>query len=174
MNSEFLDIILFAVVAIFLIMRLKKILGSDKGKIISFKTPKSEALRPKTTTNTTTTKTDAKEIFLEGANQAFTMIVDAYQGNNTIKAEGLLTNEAFKILNENKSPAHIKFTQIKSSKIISSDETDTKLVHLVGFESEHYDINLNETILVSEEWGFEKDKKSNDPNWKLFSIKIVS
>jgi|TARA_B100000787_G_C16188615_1_gene296105 predicted lipid-binding transport protein (Tim44 family) len=172
MSSEFLDIILFAVVAIFLVMRLKKILGSDKGKIISFKNQKSEVLRPKTTT--TKTKTNINDDFLVGANQAFPMIVEAYQANDTSKVKDLLTEEAFKILNENKSPAHIKFTQIKSSKIISSDETDTRLVNLVGFESEHYDVNVNDTITVTEEWGFEKDKKSIDPNWKLFSIKVVS
>ena len=32
----------------------------------------------------------------------------------------------------------------------------------------------NEILNVVEEWGFEKDKKSSDPNWKLFSIKLVS
>jgi len=42
MNSEFLDIILFALVAIFLIMRLKKILGSEKGKIINLKNSKNQ------------------------------------------------------------------------------------------------------------------------------------
>ena len=56
MNSEFLDIILFALVAIFLIMRLKKILGSEKGKIINLKTAKSNVLKPKTTTKTTTSE----------------------------------------------------------------------------------------------------------------------
>ena len=40
MSGQFLDIILFAVVAIFLIMRLKNILGSEKGKIINIKTAK--------------------------------------------------------------------------------------------------------------------------------------
>ena len=63
---------------------------------------------------------------------------------------------------------------IKSSKLISSSEPDTKFVHMVGFESEHYDVKTNELITVSEEWGFEKDKNSKDPNWKLFSIKVVS
>ena len=56
MNSEFLDIILFALVAIFLIMRLKKILGSEKGKIINLKTAKSNVLKPKTTTNAAVSK----------------------------------------------------------------------------------------------------------------------
>jgi predicted lipid-binding transport protein (Tim44 family) len=45
---------------------------------------------------------------------------------------------------------------------------------MVGFESEHYDLKANELITVSEEWGFEKEKKAIDPNWKLFSIKVVS
>ena len=172
MNSEFLDIILFALVAIFLIMRLKKILGSEKGKIINLKTAKSNFLKPKITTKTTTS--EPKDEFLEGANQAFSMIVEAYQAKNTNKVQELLTEEAYKILNENKSPAHIKFSNIKTSKIISSSDADSRMVHMVGFESEHYDLKANELITVSEEWGFEKEKKAIDPNWKLFSIKVVS
>ncbi len=172
MNNEFLDIILFALVAIFLIMRLKKILGSEKGKIINLKTAKSNFLKPKTTTKTTTS--EPKDEFLEGANKAFSMIVEAYQANNTNKVQELLTEEAYKILNENKSPAHIKFSNIKTSKIISSSDVDSRMVHMVGFESEHYDLKANELITVSEEWGFEKEKNATDPNWKLFSIKVVS
>ena len=172
MNNEFLDIILFALVAIFLIMRLKKILGSEKGKIINLKTAKSNFLKPKTTTKTTTS--EPKDEFLEGANQAFSMIVEAYQAKNTNKVQELLTEEAYKILNENKSPAHIKFSNIKTSKIISSSDVDSRMVHMVGFESEHYDLKANELITVSEEWGFEKEKNATDPNWKLFSIKVVS
>ena len=131
MNSEFLDIILFALVAIFLIMRLKKILGSEKGKIINLKTAKSNVLKPKTTTKTTTS--EPKDEFLEGANQAFSMIVEAYQSNNTIKVHELLTEDAYKILNENKSPAHIKYSNIKTSKIISSSDADSRMVYMVGF-----------------------------------------
>ncbi len=172
MNNEFLDIILFALVAIFLIMRLKKILGSEKGKIINLKTAKSNFLKPKTTTKTTTS--EPKDEFLEGANQAFSMIVEAYQAKNINKVQELLTEEAYKILNENKSPAHIKFSNIKTSKIISSSDVDSRMVHMVGFESEHYDLKANELITVSEEWGFEKEKNATDPNWKLFSIKVVS
>ncbi|MDA1284323.1 MAG: TIM44-like domain-containing protein [Proteobacteria bacterium] len=172
MNNEFLDIILFAIVAIFLIMRLKKTLGSEKGKIINIKTVKASILKPKTTTKTSTL--EPKDEFLEGASQAFSMIVEAYQANNTKKVQELLTEEAYKILNENKSPTHIKFMNIKTSKIISSSEPDSRMVHMVGFKSEHYDLKANELITVSEEWGFEKEKNATDPNWKLFSIKVVS
>ena len=102
------------------------------------------------------------------------MIVEAYQSSNISKVEQLLTPEALKIFNENRSPSNIKFMNIKSSKLIASSEPDSKFVHLVGFVSEHYDVKTNELITVSEEWGFEKDKNSKDPNWKLFSIKVVS
>ena len=172
MSGQFLDIVLFAVVAIFLIMRLKNILGSGKGKIISIKTAKAGPLKPKAKTNISEANPD--NAFLEGANQAFSMIVEAYQSNNISKVEQLLTPEALKIFHDNKSPANVKLMSIKSSKLISSNVPDTKFVHMVGFESEHYDVKTNELITVSEEWGFEKDKNSKDPNWKLFSIKVVS
>ena len=40
MSSEFIDIILFGLIAIFLVYRLRSILGSTDGKIVNLKTKK--------------------------------------------------------------------------------------------------------------------------------------
>ena len=41
MSSEFIDIILFGLIAIFLVYRLRSILGSTDGKIVNLKTKKN-------------------------------------------------------------------------------------------------------------------------------------
>jgi predicted lipid-binding transport protein (Tim44 family) len=72
MSSEFIDILLFGVIAVFLIYRLRSILGSTDGKIVNIKTKKSKSsFKPKIVPQNTNTE------FLDGANKAYEMIVQA-------------------------------------------------------------------------------------------------
>ena len=118
-------------------------------------------------------KNDNNE-FLEGANKAYEMIVHAYQSNSIEKVKDLLTPEAMQAMEQAKAPKEIKFSEVKNSSILYDKSDDLRLVKSVKFETEHYNVANNEILNVVEEWGFEKDKKSSDPNWKLFSIKLVS
>ena len=102
------------------------------------------------------------------------MIVQAYQGNNIVKVKDLLTPEALNAMAQAKAPKEIKFSEVKTSSILEDKEEDSRLIKSVKFETEHYNVANNEILTVVEEWGFEKEKKSSDPNWKLFSIKLVS
>ena len=48
MSSEFIDILLFGAIAVFLVYRLRSILGSTDGKIVNLKTKKTQtAFKPK-------------------------------------------------------------------------------------------------------------------------------
>ena len=70
MSSEFIDIILFGLIAIFLVYRLRSILGSTDGKIVNLKTKKTQTkFKPKIVP-----KNDNVE-FLKGADKAYEMIV---------------------------------------------------------------------------------------------------
>ena len=169
MSSEFIDIILFGLIAIFLVYRLKNILGSSDGKIVNLKTKKTQSkFKPKIVP-----KNDDAE-FLKGADKAYEMIVQAYQSNNILNVKDLLTPEALRAMEHAKAPKEIKFSEIKSSSIIEDKSDETKLIKSVKFETEHYNVANNEILTVVEEWGFEREKHSSDPNWKLFSIKLVS
>ena len=169
MSSEFIDIILFGLIAIFLVYRLRSILGSTDGKIVNLKTKKAQTkLKPKIVP-----KNDNEE-FLKGASKAYEMIVQAYQSNNILNVKDLLTPEALRAMEQAKAPKEIKFSEVKSSSIIEDKAEETRLVKSVKFETEHYNVANNEILTVVEEWGFEKEKQSSDPNWKLFSIKLVS
>ncbi len=169
MSSEFIDILLFGAIAVFLVYRLRSILGSSDGKIVNISTKKTQSkFKPKIVP-----KNDNQE-FLNGANKAYEMIVQAYQNNNIESVKDLLTDEALKAMEQAKAPKEIKFSEVKSSSILDDKSDDQRLVKSVKFETEHYNVSNNEIISVIEEWGFEKEKKSSDPNWKLFSIKLVS
>ena len=170
MSSEFIDIVLFGAIAIFLVYRLRSILGSSDGKIVNIRTKKNpqSKFKPKIVP-----KNDNNE-FLEGANKAYEMIVQAYQSNSIQKVKDLLTPEAMQAMEQAKAPKEIKFSEVKNSSILDDKSDDLRLVKSVKFETEHYNVANNEILNVVEEWGFEKDKKSSNPNWKLFSIKLVS
>ena len=169
MSSEFIDIILFGLIAIFLVYRLRNILGSTDGKIINLKSKKTQSkFKPKIVP-----KNDNDE-FLNGAVKAYEMIVQAYQSNNISNMKDLLTPEALRAMEQAKAPKEIKFSEVKSSSIIEDKTEDQRLIKSVKFETEHYNVANNEILTVVEEWGFEKEKASSDPNWKLFSIKLVS
>ena len=169
MSSEFLDILLFGVIAVFLIYRLRSILGSTDGKIVNIKGKNTQTkFKPKIVPK------DSNEDFLNGANKAYEMIVQAYQNNNIERVKDLLTPEALRAMEQAKAPKEIKFSEVKKSTILENKADDNRLVISVKFETEHYNVAKNEILTVIEEWGFEKEKKSSDPNWKLFSIKLVS
>jgi len=169
MSSEFIDILLFGVIAVFLIYRLRSILGSTDGKIVNIKTKKSKSsFKPKIVPQNTNTE------FLDGANKAYEMIVQAYQSNNIEKVKDLLTPEALNAMVQAKAPKEIKFSEVKNSSILEDREEDNRLIKSVKFETEHYNVANNEILTVVEDWGFEKEKNTSDPNWKLFSIKLVS
>ena len=170
MSSEFIDIVLFGAIAIFLVYRLRSILGSSDGKIVNISTKKNtqSKFKPKIVP-----KNENNE-FLDGASKAYEMIVQAYQSNNIEKVKDLLTPEAMQAMEQAKAPKEIKFSEVKSTSILDDKSDDLRLIKSVKFETEHYNVANNEILNVVEEWGFEKDKKSSDPNWKLFSIKLVS
>ena len=169
MSSEFIDILLFGVIAVFLVYRLRSILGSTDGKIINIKTKKTQSkFKPKIVPK------DDNQEFLNGATKAYEMIVQAYQNNNIDKVKDLLTPEALQAMEQAKAPKEIKFSEVKDCSMLEDKLQDQRMVKSVKFQTEHYNIANNEILTVVEEWGFEKEKKSADPNWKLFSIKLVS
>ena len=102
------------------------------------------------------------------------MIVQAYQSNNIENVKDLLTPEALNAMVQAKAPKEIKFSEVKNSSILEDREEDSRLIKSVKFETEHYNVANNEILTVVEDWGFEKEKNTLDPNWKLFSIKLVS
>ena len=131
MSSEFIDILLFGVIAVFLIYRLRSILGSSDGKIVNIRGKSTQTkFKPKIVPK------DSNEDFLNGANKAYEMIVQAYQNNDIEKVKDLLTPEALRAMEQAKAPKEIKFSEVKKSTILENKADDNRLVISVKFETE--------------------------------------
>ena len=80
MSSEFIDIVLFGAIAIFLVYRLRSILGSSDGKIVNIRTKKNpqSKFKPKIVP-----KNDNSE-FSEGANKAYSDLLASLKELATI------------------------------------------------------------------------------------------
>ena len=102
MSSEFIDILLFGAIAVFLVYRLRSILGSSDGKIVNIRNKKAQSkFKPKIVPK------DNNQDFLSGANKAYEMIVQAYQNNNIENVKDLLTPEALQAMEQAKAPKEI-------------------------------------------------------------------
>ena len=108
MSSEFIDIVLFGAIAIFLVYRLRSILGSSDGKIVNIRTKKN----PQTKFKPKIVPKNENNEFLDGASKAYEMIVQAYQSNNIEKVKDLLTPEAMQAMEQAKAPKEIKLSLI--------------------------------------------------------------
>ena len=131
MSSEFIDIVLFGAIAIFLVYRLRSILGSSDGKIVNIRTKKNpqSKFKPKIVP-----KNENNE-FLDGASKAYEMIVQAYQSNNIEKVKDLLTPEAMQAMEQAKAPKEIKFSEVKASSILDDKSDDLRLIKSVKFRN---------------------------------------
>ena len=123
--------------------------------------------------------------FLNGANMAYEMIVNAFADGDKRSLRNLLSNEVYKgfetVINDratNGETVKSSFVGIDSSEIRAAEVVDGVASLTVRFESQivsaTYDNNdklidgdENEVVRVTDIWTFSRDTKSRDPNWKL-------
>ena len=101
-------------------------------------------------------KNDNNE-FLEGANKAYEMIVQAYQSNSIEKVKDLLTPEAMQAMEQAKAPKEIKFSEVKNSSILDDKSDDLRLVKSVKFETESYGIKVHGGVVLDDNNGYIDD-----------------
>jgi len=194
MSSQFgfIDIILFAMFAGFIILRLRNILGrktGHKGKPLGKYFPKGmEVLRD--IENNEAIKTgkvdvEAKKQFLKGAEIAYEQIITSFaKGDKKILKE-LVEKKMFsrfsEVIDERKNKKlnyETTFIALKSSKIIEFKKIENIYKVTVNFVSEIItcvkDNNQKviegnpETIkTVNDVWKFSKNMWSQDPTWYL-------
>ena len=193
-SFEYIDIILLAMIAGFIILRLRGILGKRTG--FEGKAPPQfqEILK-----NVTLEKNlkqsqhfdeNAKKEFLKGAEIAYeTIITDFSDNDNKITtSKSLLSNKIYDQFNdalkERNSKGHyaeITFIGINSAKIKEHKKLNSILQVTVDFVGEVITcIRDNEKKIISgdpqkikkiyDTWVFSRDTKSNNPNWQLVDI----
>ena len=193
-SFEYIDIILLAMIAGFIFLRLRGILGKRTGIEIKSSPQfeemlKNSNLKPKTKQNQNFDQIAQKE-FLKGAQIAYETIITDFSDddNKLIKSKPLLSkqihdqfNEALKERSSRGHFAEITFIGINSADIKEHKKTNNILKVTVDFVAEVITcIKDKEKKIVSgdpdkikkiyDTWVFSRDTRSANPNWQLIDI----
>jgi len=193
-SFEYIDIILLAMIASFIFLRLRGILGKRTG-FEGKTTPQFEEVLKKTQPEKKYTKNsifdeNAQKEFLNGAKIAYETIITDFSDNDNkiIASKTLLSKKIYEQFNEalqqrNKLGhfAEITFIGINSANIKDHKKMNNILQVTVDFVSEVITcIRDKEKKIVSgnpdkikkiyDTWIFSRDTRSQNPNWQLVDI----
>ena len=193
-NFNYIDIILLAIVAGIIILRLRNVLGKGaedsvsrvkKSTIVDAKFEEAPLSRVNENENSREFK---EEVFLKGAQAAYEMIINAFASADKKTLKDLTSPEIYKsfiaVLDERKNKKYINqftFIGIKKAKIENVDKKNSFYTVKTRFVSEIIscikDENNNiiegspdEIQTVNDVWSFSKDLNSDDPTWHLTEI----
>ena len=197
MSSSFgyLDIILLGMIAGFIILRLRSILGRKTvhdSKIYpnfaekNFTIPKQEAEIVKQNLDILEGK-DKKE-FLRGAEIAYESILTSFASGDLIKLKVLLSpnmfsnfSEAIKVRNKDNIKSEFTFIGVKESSVEKYEKIKDNLFATVKFVAEVISVkrdkddkiiegNPDKIKFVTDNWKFTKNINHKGPNWYLSEI----
>ncbi len=195
-NFGYIDIILLAMIAGFIILRLRNILGrktghEDKyysgysGKFEDFKKQKPE---PKPIIIKDKLEGENKKQFLKGAEIAYETIITAFAKGDQKQLKDLLTSdmannfdEAIKQRKQNNITSELTFIGIKEANLEKFEKVKNNFFATVKFVSEIISVkrdkdnkiiegNPDKIRLVTDHWKFSKNVISQNPNWYLSEI----
>ena len=187
-SFEYIDIILLAMIAGFIFLRLRGILGKKTGfeeDINSSFPHEAPAVKSKVDFNTNTFDDNAKKEFLKGAEIAYETIVTNFSKGKLKDIKSLLDINVYEQFNsaisERKSKnysSETTFIGINSAKIKDHQQNKNMLEVTVEFVSEIIScIKDKENKVISGDpekvkkvndiWKFSKDSTSTNPNWLL-------
>jgi len=194
MNSEFgfIDIILIAMFAGFIILRLRNVLGrktGHQGKSMSRHFPRGVEVL-KDIENNEAIKSgnideEAKKNFLKGAEIAYEQIITSFSKGDKRALKKLLAksmyNQFTEVIDERASKKIINettFIGLKSSKVLEFKKIENIYKVTVNFVSEIITCvkdkdnkiiegNPDEIKTVNDVWKFSKNMWSQDPTWYL-------
>ena len=187
-SFEYIDIILLAMIAGFIFLRLRGILGKRTGFSEKLSTDFKQEIQKETTNKNLENQTfddSAKQEFLNGAKAAYETIVTSFAKGDKNILKPLLNKEIYKNFSDeidNRKKENIKseltFVGVKSAKIKNFEKKDNIYTFTVDFVSEiitckkdknNKVIEGNPDIIktVNDVWKFSKNMWSNNPNWYL-------
>ena len=193
-SFEYIDIILLAMIAGFIFLRLRGILGRRTGHEENLDAKFSSSFQAekilKEKLNKFNFDEEAKSDFLKGAQIAYERIITDFASGNLKNIKSLLSkkvfdqfNEAFKERKKNRYTSKTIFIGINSALIKEHQQINNILEVTVDFISEIISCvkdNNNKIISgdpekskkVFDTWKFSKDSRSNNPNWLLTDTQI--
>ena len=194
MSSQFgfIDIILLAMFAGFIILRLRNILGRKTGhqrKVMSRHFPKGmevlKDIKNNEAIKTGNVDEEVKKLFLKGADVAYEQIITSFAKGDKKSLKSLLGkglfNDFSEVIDERKKKElkyETTFIGLKSSKILEFKKIENIYKVTVDFVSEIITCvkDKNSKIIegnpdtiktVNDVWKFSKNMWSQDPTWYL-------
>ena len=193
-SFEYIDIILLAMIAGFIFLRLRGILGRRTGhkESVDSNFPHDFLAEKKLKNKSDQIIFDekAKEAFLKGAKIAYETVITNFASGNLKSIKYLLDKKVFDQFNEalkereNKGyMSETTFVGIDSASIKEHNKINSILEVTVDFVSEIISCvkDKDNKILsgdpekvkkVFDTWKFKKDSRSNNPNWLLIDTQI--
>ena len=196
-NFGYIDIILLAMIAGFIILRLRNILGRKTGhqnKVFTsfdekkFEQFKKETLKPEDKKQKETLEGFKKEDFLKGAESAYESIIVAFAEGKRNKLKELLRPDVAKNFEQaitqreaDNIKSELTFIGMKKSEVEKFEKIKNELYVTVKFVCEIISVkrDKNNNIIegnpdkiktVTDHWQFSKNALTKNPNWYLCQI----
>ena len=191
-NFEYLDIIILVMIAGFVILRLRGILGRRTGhekknsNDLFAKNSISKATNDKEEPLDANNFNDAaKEQFINGAKIAYETIITSFAKGDKAALKPLVNKEIYQnfsdVIDQRKKEnlkSELTFIGVKAAKIQNFEKKDNIYTFTVNFVSEIITCKKNkdnkviegnpdEIKTVKDIWKFSKNMWSNNPNWYL-------
>ena len=191
----YLDIILLGMIAGFIILRLRSILGRKTGhetKVYpgfdekKFSVPQQDT-EPKKQNLEILEGKDKKE-FLKGAEIAYETVLTSFANGDLVKLKALLSpnmfsnfSDAIKVRNKDRITSEFTFIGVKESSVEKYEKIKDNLFATVKFVAEVISVkkdrenkiiegNPDKIKFVTDSWKFTKNINNKSPNWYLSEI----
>ena len=188
-DLQFFDIIIFAVIAVFIIYRLRSVLGKRTGfqkninqqEFVKKETIPDELKIPQLKENEQKLEVVYKKVnsfnhkeFLEGAKKAFEIIITAFNKGDKSTLKNLVSKDVYNAfegaINSGSNNPNSQFYSLVIDGVEDAKVEGGKISIAVNFTSEQILSDNEDSIVKNKDtWVFEKPESSTGPAWVLVS-----
>jgi len=188
-DLQFFDIIIFAVIAVFIIYRLRSVLGKRTGfqkninqqEFVKKETKPTEIKIPQLKESEQKLEAVYKKVssfnhkeFLEGAKKAFEIIITAFNKGDKGTLKNLVSKDVYNAfegaINSGSNNPNSQFYSLVIDGVEDAKVEAGKISIAVNFTSEQILSDNEDSIVKNKDtWVFEKPESSTGPAWLLVS-----
>ena len=188
-DLQFFDIIIFAVIAVFIIYRLRSVLGKRTGfqkninqqEFAKKETKQEETKIPQLKESEQKLEAVYKRVssfnhreFLEGAKKAFEIIITAFNKGDKNTLKNLVSKDVYnafdEAINSGSNNPNLQFYSLVIDSIEDAKVENGQISIAVNFTSEQIVSENEESVIKNKDtWVFEKSETSTSPAWVLVS-----
>ena len=188
-DLQFFDLIIFAVIAVFIIYRLRSVLGKRTGfqkntnqqEFVKKETIPDELKIPQLKENEQKLEAVYKKVnsfnhkeFLEGAKKAFEIIITAFNKGDKSTLKNLVSKDVYNAfegaINSGSNNPNSQFYSLVIDGVEDAKVEGGKISIAVNFTSEQILSDNEDSVIKNKDtWVFEKPESSTGPAWLLVS-----